>query len=162
MSRAFFIMVVLLGCVRSTPPETEPTAPALRGLDFDADLDRVERSPLRLEAVVTITNRRSTPVTLTFPIACLGLIRAYEGGSSAPVWEQLSGEGCPRQPLPLALEPDDEREIRIREMSAGEVLGQNLPEGTYRFTVLLEPDGHVLEIEAGEAELERPLGRGDR
>jgi hypothetical protein len=64
--------------------------------------------------------------------------------------------------LPLALEPDDEREIRIREVSAGEVLGQNLPEGTYRFTVLLEPDGHVLEIEAGEAELERPLGRGDR
>jgi hypothetical protein len=155
-------MLIFLACAGSTRRETGLPAPALRGLDFDADLHVVEEPSLLLQATVTITNRRATPVTLTFPIVCVGLMRAYELDSSSPVWEQRTGEGCPPEPLPLELMPDDEREIRIRGTTAGEVLGADLPAGPYRFTVLLEPDGHVLEIEAGEAELERPRSRGRR
>jgi hypothetical protein len=154
-------IALLVGCARTTPPEAEPAAPALRGLDFEADLDVVARSPLRFVPFVRIENRRPTAVTLTFPIACVGLVRAYEERRSAPVWQQAEGQDCPRAPLPVALMPGAEREIRIREVSAGEILGRNLPDGSYRLTVLLEPDGHVLEVEAGRADLERPRSPGD-
>lgn len=147
------LVILALGCVY-THPEGEP-GPPLRGIDFRAELAVLEPSPVRLAPTVTIRNRRATAATLTFPLACLGLLRAYEAGLAAPVWEQTPGERCQPDALSLSLDPGEERRVPILDVGAKEILGEGLADGTYRFTVLLVPDGHVLEVQAGEVELAR-------
>ena len=155
------LVLLSLGCMREPPPPLTPPAPPLRGLDFSADLDVSGRSPQRIETTVEIKNRRSVPATLQFPISCYGLLRAYDGIRDAPVWEQEPGEGCPEEPASLSLMPGEEREVEIPTVLARDVLGAALPDGSYRFTVLLVPDGNVLEIVAGEADLQRPRFQRD-
>lgn len=105
---------------------------------------------------MTIVNRRTTPALLTFPSACLGHLRVYEESArTVPVWEEEAGEACLASAERISLQPGEEREVRLPHVEVGEILGTELPEGTYRFTVLVAPDGHVLEIEAGEADLTR-------
>ena len=144
------------GCMREPPPPLTPPAPPLRGLDFRADVDVSGRSPQRIETTVKIKNRRSAPATLEFAVSCYGLLRAYDGVRDAPVWEQEPGEECPAEPAHLTLMPGEERELEIPVVLAADVLGEALPPGSYRFTVLLVPGGNVLEIVAGEAELSAP------
>jgi hypothetical protein len=152
-ARATLLVALALGCAPQ-PPQTEP-APPLRGIDFRADLEVLRSTPARLATTVTMHNRRPTPATLTFPIACVGLLRAYDGERPAPVWEQHPAGGCPADTLRVDLDPGQAREMSLTTVSTNEVLGRDLPEGTYRFTVLLVPDGHVLEIEAGDARIAR-------
>jgi hypothetical protein len=128
---------------------------ALRGLDFRAEVDVERDSPSRIRGSITIHNRRSTPALVTFPVACYGLLRAYEESARmAAVWEQAA-DSCPEEPVRLSLMPGEERTIPLAEVDVAGVLASGLPPGSYRFTVVTAPDGHVLEIEAGEEELER-------
>lgn len=127
---------------------------ALRGIDFRADVEVERDSPARLHGSVTIHNRRPTPALLTFPVACYGLLRAYEGSVTVPAWEQPA-DGCPEETVRLSLMPDEERTIPLASVGVGSILEGGLAPGTYRFTVVVAPDGQVLEIEAGEEELRR-------
>jgi hypothetical protein len=105
---------------------------------------------------MTIVNRRPTQALLTFPSACLGLLRVYEETArTVPVWEQEAGEACSASAERINLMPGEEREVTLPHIEVAEILGTELPEGTYRFTVLVAPDGQVLEIDAGEADLTR-------
>lgn len=139
------------GCGNSPPPQTDP---ALRGIDFRARTTLEARA--QVATTVTVRNRRATPVVIAFPMTCFGLLRAYDQSDRrVPVWEQEAGSECPETQTRLSLMPDEARDVEIPAAGVSDVLGMDLPDGTYRFTVVIEPDGQVLEIEAGEATLAR-------
>jgi hypothetical protein len=145
------------GCRSAPPPEVEPPGPPLRGLDFEAEASIQRSSPARLVVTMTMRNRRSTPAVLTFPNACLGLLRVYEDSErSVPVWEQPVGDPCPASTASVSLMPGVDHEVILPPIEVAEILGSELAAGTYRITVVIAPGGQVLEIQAGEAELARP------
>jgi len=45
--------------------------------------------------------------------------------------------------------------VILPPIDVAEILGSELEDGTYRITIVIAPDGHVLEVQAGEAELRR-------
>ena len=105
---------------------------------------------------MTLRNRRSTPALLTFPNACLGLLRVYDGSArTAPVWEQATGDVCPASTASVTLAPGADHELILPPIDVAEILGSELEDGAYRITIVVAPDGHVLEIQAGEVELRR-------
>ena len=150
------VYLAVLGCRSSPPPQLEPPPSPLRGIDFQAEISLLRASPARVSTTMTIVNRRPTPALLTFPSACLGLLRVYEESArTVPVWEQEAGEACPASQERIPLLPGEEREVRLPHVEVREILGTELPGGTYRFTVLVAPGGQVLEVEAGEVDLAR-------
>jgi len=82
-------------------------------------------------------------------------LRVYDirGARVAPVWE--GPEACPGEPVALAIAPGESAVLPIPPISAGEILGEDVPAAAYRVTVwlALAPDERVIEIEAGEVEL---------
>lgn len=146
---------LIIAACRTAPPATNADPMALRGIDFRADVEVEADSPSRILGSITIHNRRSTSALLTFPVACYGLLRAYEESARmAAVWEQPA-DACPEESVRLSLMPGEERTLPLADVDVATVLGGGLSPGSYRFTVVTAPDGHILEIEAGEEELER-------
>ncbi len=152
--------VATIGCYRATPPAADVASAPLRGLDFRAETTLVGALPdERVRTTVYVRNRRSTPVLLSFPISCYGLLRAYDRSArTAPVWEQEREASCPDMTTRLNLMPGEERTVPLADVEVRRVLGDGLSDGTYRFTVVVAPDGQVLEIEAGEKDLQRRAG----
>ena len=110
--------------------------------------------PTGLAGSVRVVNRGTEPETLVFADGCAVRLRAYEvrGERVAPVWD---GPGtCPETPVALAIAPGDSARLPIPATSARDILGEGLPDGPYRITVWLAPDARVIEIEAGQVELE--------
>jgi len=140
------------GC-RTAPPAGETGPSALRGIDFRAAV--AAEGDAGLAPTMTIVNRRATPVLLSFPVTCYGIVRAYEkSGRTVPVWEQAR-DACPDGTVRVNLLAGEEKTVSLESVEASHVLGEDLPDGTYRFTVVVAPEGQVLEIEAGEEELAR-------
>jgi hypothetical protein len=157
MSRFRFaaLAIAALACARPIPPPgTEGAFPArLRGLDFSADLD-VAPSPVRLAGEVRVTNRGTMPETLVFTDGCPVRLRVYDiRGRVAPVWE--GPRVCSTEPVALAIAPGESAVLPIPPTSADEILSEEVPAAAYRVTVwlALAPDERVIEIEAGEVEL---------
>lgn len=154
---------LLAACAGATTAGREEGSPPLRGIDFVADVAVLESFPVRLAGTVRITNRRATPVRLMFPDTCVAMLRVYDGDDSrsAPVWDQRHTTSCDGDAATLEIEPGGTTEVRVPTVSAAAILGDSLPDGTYRFTAYLRPEGgRVVEVEAGIAELAAP--RSDR
>ncbi|HUP00646.1 MAG TPA: hypothetical protein VM737_03880 [Gemmatimonadota bacterium] len=150
------------GCANMphTAPDTNPGA--LRGIDFQSEIAILESFPVQLAGTVQITNRRETAVSLTFPDDCVALLRIYdrEGARNAPVWDQRGSPACEPKPLTVALAPGGTAAVRVPTVSAYEILSDNLPDGSYRVTVYLQPNGNVIEAEAGSVDLAIPREGG--
>ena len=155
MTRAL-VVLLLAACAGAGTRSIEGPAPVrLRGLDFSARLEAGESAPTRLSGEVRVENRGGVPETLVFSDGCPVGLRIYdvEGERVAPVWE--TPRVCRAEPLALAIAAGDAATLPIPVASAEEMLGANLPEGSYRVTVWLAPEDRVIEIEAGEIDLRR-------
>lgn len=159
-SGRFAIVVALLlagACATATPVEESPARTPLRGIDFEGN-----RAPASgrgaLEGSVTMTNRRAATAILTFPDPCVALIRVYELDRTrrAPVWDQASSVTCDGEPVVVELSPGGSRSVPIRAVPGTGILGDSLPDGRYRITAYVRPDGRVIEVELGEADLSVP------
>ncbi|MBW3660836.1 MAG: hypothetical protein KY397_04295 [Gemmatimonadetes bacterium] len=148
------LAVLMTGCASTSPTVESSEAAPLRGIDFRGE--RIEGSatdPVR--AFVTIANRRSTPVTLSFPDPCVALLRVYEerGGRLAPVWDQATAADCTGEPVAMGLAPGAEHRVEIAPATMETILDGSVPPGRYRLTAYLRPESRIIEIEVGEVEL---------
>ncbi|MGH7564396.1 MAG: hypothetical protein ACREK5_08230, partial [Gemmatimonadota bacterium] len=71
-------------------------------------------------------------------------------------WDQAENLACTMALVPVELAPGATHEVRAPTVSAYEILDDELPDGEYRITVYLRPDGGVVEIDAGTTDLAIP------
>lgn len=157
---AGIVVTALAACANatSTAPGAVHGIGALRGIDFLPDVAVMESFPVQLAGTVRITNRREAGATLTFPHSCMALLRVYDrqGARNAPVWDQRTVTPCEADPVALDLPPGGTAAVRVPTVSAYEILGDSLADGTYRVTLYLQPNGKVVEAEAGSVDLAVP------
>lgn len=126
------------------------------GIAYDVVLQVMESFPVQIAADVAVTNRGDAPARITFPDGCVALLRAYDPAADGPVWDQAHEVGCRLALVPVELDPGASRSFRTPTASARDVLGDDLPDGTYELAVYLRPDGETVEIDAGRVELAIP------
>ena len=93
---------------------------------------------------------------VTFPDGCVALLRAYRLGEPEPVWDQSGEQMCTMALVPVELAPGATQEVATPTASGYDILGEDLPDGEYRITIYLRPDGEVVEIDAGTTDLAIP------
>jgi hypothetical protein len=125
-------------------------------IEYEGDVLVMESFPVQLAGQVTITNRGSGTRSVVFPDGCVALLRAYRPGESTPVWDQASEVACTMALVEMELRPGEPQEIRTPTASGYEILDDQLPDGQYRITIYLRPDGGQVEIEAGTVDLAIP------
>src|SRR5690606_23442029 len=120
------------------------------GVTHSAATRIAETAPVTVYATVRAENTSSVRRDVTFPDACIVLLRAYRSPArtGAPAWDQRKGAMCAMMLVELSLAPGESREYQTRA-TADQVLGDSLPAGTYHFTALLRPDGRMVEVPAG-------------
>lgn len=125
------------------------------GIEYDAEVAVLESFPVQLSGRVTLRNRVDERRTLTFADGCLALMRAYRAGGGGPVWDQAAETGCTMALVPIDLARGEERVLTTGVVSARDVLGEDLPDGSYRLAVYLRL------VDEGVVEVEIPVGTVD-
>lgn len=124
------------------------------GVSYRAETAIMESFPVQLRTSVHISNRGNAPVTLTFPDGCLVLLRAYHDSARTTLAYDMGRHyGCTLALAPVTIDANGTRTLSTPTISAREILGSSLPNGTYYFSAVLRPDGKTLNIPAGSAEL---------
>ena len=101
-------------------------------------------------ARVEIVNEGSEPRTLSFPDTCIAMLRAYFFPQGGRAWDHRDGKTqCRDRVREIEIAPGDTVFAEPTVASIA-VLGDGLPQGSYRFTTYLIP--------MGETEIELPLG----
>ena len=113
-----------------------------------------ESFPIQIGVTVEILNGSTTSQSVTFPDGCVVLMRAYDTGTE-PAWDMGGAVGCTMALVQVDLGPGESREFQTGLVSAQTILGDSLPNGTYRITVYLRP-GQIVELDAGTADLAVP------
>jgi hypothetical protein len=153
------LLALLPGCASHPESDDEPLRPGpagvrtVDGIQYQGELLVMESFPVQLSATVTVTNASGAPRTLEFPDGCVVLLRAYQGADR--VWDQTRSVGCTQAIVSVPLTAGKSRTFRGRT-DGYEVLGDSLPDGLYRMTAYLRPDGNVVELELGETDLAIP------
>lgn len=127
-----------------------------RDIEYAATLRVMESFPVQIAADVTVTNHRGEPVRIVFPGGCVALLRAYVVDTNDPVWDQGQDFACTLALVSIDLEPGASESYTTPTSSARDILGDALPDGSYRITVYLRPDDEVVEIDTGTVELAIP------
>jgi hypothetical protein len=140
-----------VGVVRPADPvDASPRESEIRRGPF---LYRAVLETAREDAVgarVEIVNEGTEPQTLSFPDTCIAMLRAYFVPGAREAWDHRDGKTHCRDRLrEIEIAPGDTVVSDPRVASIA-VLGDGLPEGSYRFTTYLIP--------IGEPEIELPLG----
>jgi hypothetical protein len=166
MHRNALPLLLLLAC---TPAEEiEPAAaggttraagPAeeVRGQDgvhFSATTAVLESFPVHLHTTVEATNRGGSPATLVFPDGCTVLLRAWreDGTADEPAWDQAGTTACTMAVQRVTLQPGESRSFETRT-DAREILGDSLPDGSYRLAAYLRPATGAVQVPAGTVPL---------
>ena len=159
-------LATLLACSGANTPTTDGRPPGddsplggavvQDGIEYTGEVLVMESFPVQLSGRVTIANRSAETRTVTFPDGCVALLRAYRPGESEPVWDQSGEQMCTMALVPVELAPGATQEVPTPTASAYEILGEALPDGEYRITIYLRPDGEVVEIDAGTTDLAIP------
>lgn len=159
-------LAFLLACSGANTPTTDGSPPGdgpplggavvQDGIEYTGEVLVMESFPVQLSGRVTIANRSGEVRTVTFPDGCVALLRAYRPGESEPVWDQSGGQACTMALVPLELAPGATQEVPTPTASGYDILGEDLPDGEYRITIYLRPDGEVVEIDAGTTDLAIP------
>jgi hypothetical protein len=126
------------------------------GVEYEATLRVMESFPVQIAADVTVTNRGDEPVRIVFPDGCVALLRAFTVDGEDPVWDQNRDVACTLALVTVDLEPGASTSYTTPTSSARDILGDTLPDGNYRITVYLRPDGEVAEIDTATVELAIP------
>lgn len=152
-------VLLLGGCAGSEPPPgtDRASSPATQaGVEYRADTQVLESFPVQLRATVTLLNRTGETVMLELPDGCPVLLRAYrEGVGSKPAWDQGNVLVCTLAIQEVRLAPGESRTFQGRS-DAREILGDSLPDGSYRLTAVVRPNGSTVELPAGSAQLAVP------
>lgn len=153
------LLLSVAGCAPDQDGVGDPVRPdpglalTVDGIEYRGDVAILESFPVQLAATVTLENVGDASRTLAFPDGCVLLLRAYDGRDR--VWDQAREVFCTQAVVPVTLAPGDSHEVRVRA-SAYDILDDGLPDGTYRVTGYLRPDGGEVEVELGTAELAIP------
>ncbi|HEX7118039.1 MAG TPA: BsuPI-related putative proteinase inhibitor [Longimicrobiales bacterium] len=162
MKRWVWVLAILaaqLGaCTASgdfTGPDSLRANRTVSGITYRADTRVMESFPVRLGPTVSVRNDSGTPRTIRFPDGCVVLLRVYTEPerTGQPAWDQARTVGCFQAIQEVDLAPGDTATLAGGTIGAAEILGDSLPAGRYYFTVVLRPDGQVLELAAGAADL---------
>lgn len=151
-----------LACSSRAEPDREPLMPDPAGADvvqeiqYRGELRVMESFPVQLAADVTVTNLSGEERSIDFPDGCIVLLRAHRG--SERVWDQSEELACTTAIETVQLAPGASQTFRAGA-SAADVLGDELPDGSYRITAYLRPGGRTVEVDLGEVELGVPRDR---
>lgn len=164
------LLVAILACGGGASTTTDPPgdpggglsgAVVRNGIEYEADVRVMESFPVQLAATVTVANRGNEERTVTFSDGCLALLRVYRPDGGAAVWDQSGELACTQALVPVTLAPGESRELQVPTVSAYEILGDALPDGTYRIVAyvrVVDDDGvDTIEIDAGTTQLAVPL-----
>lgn len=149
---------LVAGCTSRNTDE-EPLRPGPSGtrteggLEYGGELLVMESFPVQLAANITLTNVEGGELDVSFPDGCVVLLRAYAGDRK--VWDQAASTVCTMAIQSVVLKGGESRAFRA-STSAYEVLGDSLPDGSYRMTAYLRPAGETVEIELGKVDLAIP------
>jgi len=83
------------------------------------------------------------------------LMRAYDSRDNL-AWDFGHLVDCTQALVEVDLSPGETREFQTGLISAYTILGENLPDGEYRIAVYLRPNGQIVELDAGMADLAVP------
>ena len=160
------VVATLIACTGATTPTSDGSPPGddsprggvvvQDGIEYTGEVLVMESFPVQLSGRVTIANRSGETRTVTFPDGCVALLRAYRPGESEPVWDQSGEQACTMALVPVELAPGATQEVPTPTASGYDILGEDLPDGEYRITIYLRPDGGEVEIDAGTAALAIP------
>ena len=147
-----------MGC-SSTGDVAEPQGPAAatisEGIEYRATTAVLESFPVQLHTTVDITNRSGSAVGHVFPDGCVVLLRAFQGTSQVPSWDQQGIVGCTQALIEVNLTSGGSRRFQVRT-DARAILGDSLPNGRYRLEAYLRPSGKLVRVDAGAADLAVP------
>jgi hypothetical protein len=153
------VCVVLAACAGTEPPgPAEETRQSVSrgGIEYRADTRVLESFPVQLRTSVVMTNRSGATVTLELPDGCPVLLRAYrEAAGGRPVWDQGQVLVCTMAIQLVALAAGESRTFEGRS-DAREILGDSLPDGSYRLVAVVRPNGTAVEIPADTVPLAVP------
>ena len=155
-----YLLLLLLAVVACSKPETagpgDQHAQTLveGGISYRAETAIMESFPVQLRTSVHITNGTNAGITLTFPDGCLVQLRAYHDQARTDLaYDMARHVGCTMALVPVNIAPGETRTLSTPTISAREILGNTSPNGTYYFSAVLRPNGKLLSIPAGSAEL---------
>jgi hypothetical protein len=142
------------GLPTSIDGDSPPTPVVGRFGDLEFEAVLVQPAWDRLVGRVTLTNPSASPVTVRFPDTCVVLLRLYASDESLAI--DAHSKRCLPFPVELTLAPGESHTYETNVLFFF-VLGNSLPEGRYRATLYLRPEGGgELEIAVGRPRLERP------
>ena len=114
-----------------------------------------ESFPVQIGVTVQIRNESGTSKSVTFPDGCVLLMRAYDSRDNL-AWDFGHLVDCTQSLVQVDLSPGESKEFQTGLISAYTILGESLPDGQYRITVYLRPNGQTVELDAGMADLAVP------
>jgi hypothetical protein len=163
---AIVMVAAALTCAEQTPapePEAEPgptsnrvpPAEDISSLELEADVAVMESFPVQLRGKLTVDN--PTERTIRFDVGgCPVFLRAY-GAAGDIAWDQGDDAICTMILRTVTLEPGAAETFETGTVSAADILGEDLPDGTYGVAVYLAlVEGGRPEAHAGEVELAIP------
>ena len=134
----------------------DPGDQLIDGLTYRvASFTIAESFPVQIGVTVEIENKSTRSQSVTFPDGCVVLLRAYQAGNSAPVWDMGGAIFCTLALVQVDLAPGEAKDFQTGLVSAHTILGDSLPNGEYRITAYLRP-GQIVELDAGMADLAIP------
>lgn len=144
------------GASTRTDPDRSGTPAGVEDLVLAADVAVMESFPVQLRGSLTVRNPTDEPVRFEVG-GCPAFLRAYRSADGGPVWDQGNGAVCIAIVRTIMLEPGGAEIFQTATAGAGEILGDDLPDGKYRVAVYLAlAGGGEREAEAGEVDLAIP------
>jgi len=163
---AIGMAAVALVCAEQRPtpePEAEPapvpsrvsSAQDISSLELEADVSVMESFPVQLRG--TLTAHNPTDRTIEFDVGgCPVFLRVYAAAGEL-AWDQGDNAICTMILRTVTLESGAAETFETATVSAADVLGEDLPDGTYGVAVSLAlVEGGRPEVRAGEVELAIP------
>ena len=140
----------------ATEPAAGPATPQPNGdLGLEADVAIMESFPVQLKGTLRVENQSSQPISFDVG-GCPVFLRAYGPTGGEPVYDQAASTTCIMILETVKLEPGGVETFETPTVSAADILGGNLPDGTYRLTIYLPMVEGELEADAGEVQLAVP------
>ncbi|HET6362263.1 MAG TPA: BsuPI-related putative proteinase inhibitor [Gemmatimonadota bacterium] len=160
------IAVIALGCAeRETPPapgagqgpvpDRTPSPADISALVLEADVAVMESFPVQLRGTLSVRNPTDRPIQFDVG-GCPVFLRVYDR-AGAVAWDQGDGAICTMILRTVTLAPGASETFVTGTSSAADILGEDLPDGTYGVAVYLAlVEGGQPETSAGEVELAIP------
>lgn len=161
------LVALALACADRTPapgpgdevapePDRTPATADVGGLALEAQVAVLDSVPVQLRGTLRVEN--PTERTISFDVGgCPVFLRVYGAEDARAVWDQGDGAICTMILRTVTLEPGNSETFQTGEASAADILGEDLPDGTYRVAVYLALlEGGQPEAAAGQVELAIP------